>query len=79
MMLDGVIPHARAAARSFRAGQEPVGRQELCGSWPQLISGVGSARTGHIAVGHLPKDGGLRRRRVGVVAERAKGVVAAAG
>lgn len=32
MMLDGVIPHARAAARSFRAGQEPVGRQEHCGS-----------------------------------------------
>src|SRR4030095_17045126 len=42
VMLAEVIPHARAAARSFRAGQPAAGRQENCGSWPQLISGVGS-------------------------------------
>jgi hypothetical protein len=62
VMLDGVVPHAGAAARSFRAGQPGAGRQELCGSWPRLISGVGSARTGRIGQATCPRmqaaDGG---------------------
>jgi len=49
MMLDGVIPHAGAAARSFRAGQPGVGRQENCRSWPRLISGwAGRARAASV-------------------------------
>jgi hypothetical protein len=54
MMLDGVIPHAGAAARSFRAGQPGVGRQENCRSWPRLISGVGRTRTSRIGQATCP-------------------------
>src|SRR6266545_1447946 len=80
VLLDGVIPHAvGAAARSSRAGQPGAGRQGVCGSWPQRISGVGSTRTSRITSGHPPKRWRVRGWRERLLAERAKGVVAAAG
>jgi hypothetical protein len=48
VMLDGVVLHAGATARSSRAGPPLAGRQGVCGSWPQRISGVGSTRTSRI-------------------------------
>src|SRR5574341_1636441 len=78
VMLDGVAPHAPAAACSFRAGQYRAGQQETYGSWPRR-SAVGSMRTGRIASGHLSKHWGVGRRRKGLLPEGADAVIAAAG
>src|SRR4029450_12127341 len=67
-----------AAARSFRAGQRGVAAGALRELAAGHQRGGGAAQEPHRS-GHPPKIRGVGRRRVGQVAERTEGVVAAAG